>query len=59
MAREWVINNYSGYKGLTLQQCKPQKAGPGEIRLRIEAFALKQAAILMVAQNQFPACLRN
>ncbi len=40
MAREWVINDYSGYKGLLLQQCKPQKAGPGEILLRIEAFAL-------------------
>ena len=40
MAREWVINNYSGFKGLVLKQCKPQNAGPGEIRLRIEAFAL-------------------
>jgi len=40
MAREWVINDYSGHKGLVLQQCKPQNAGPGKIRLRIEAFAL-------------------
>ena len=40
MAREWVINNYSGYKGLVLQECKPQNVGPGEIRLRIEAFSL-------------------
>ena len=40
MAREWVINDYEGYNGLVLQQCEPQKAGPGEIRLRIEAFAL-------------------
>ena len=40
MTREWVINNYSGYKGLVLQNCNPHIAGPGEIRLRIEAFAL-------------------
>ena len=40
MAREWVIKDYSGFKGLVLQECKPQNVGPGEIRLRIEAFAL-------------------
>ena len=40
MAREWVINSYSGYEGLTLQDCALEDAGPGEIRLRIEAFAL-------------------
>ena len=61
MAREWVINDYSGYKGLVLQQCKPQKAGPGEIRLRIEAFALNWGDMdLMLDRysfsfNNFPA----
>lgn len=40
MSREWVINNYSGYEGLVLQDCKKQNAGAGEIRLKIEAFAL-------------------
>ena len=61
MAREWVINNYSGYKGLVLQQCKPQNAGPGEIRLRIEAFALNWGDMdLMLDRysfsfNNFPA----
>ena len=40
MAREWVIKDYSGYQGLTLQDCEIQNAGPGEVRLRIEAFAL-------------------
>lgn len=61
MAREWVINDYSGYKGLVLQQCKPQNAGPGEIRLRIEAFALNWGDMdLMLDRysfsfNNFPA----
>ncbi len=40
MSREWVINDYSGYKSLVLQKCDPPNAGPGEIRLKIEAFAL-------------------
>ncbi len=61
MAREWVINDYSGYKGLILQDCKPQNAGPGEIRLRIEAFALNWGDMdLMLDRysfsfNNFPA----
>lgn len=38
--REWVINDYTGYKGLVLQDCEQENAGPGEVRLRIEAFAL-------------------
>lgn len=40
MLREWVIHEYAGYQGLTLQDCEAETAGPGEIRLRIEAFAL-------------------
>ena len=40
MAREWVINGYDGYPGLVLQDCELGTAGPGEVRLRIEAFAL-------------------
>ena len=61
MAREWVINNYSGYKGLILQPCDTQNAGPGEIRLRIEAFALNWGDMdLMLDRysfsfNNFPA----
>ena len=61
MAREWVINEYSGYKGLILQDCETQKAGPGEIRLRIEAFALNWGDMdLMLDRysfsfNNFPA----
>jgi len=61
MAREWVINDYSGYKGLVLQHCEPQNAGLGEIRLRIEAFALNWGDMdLMLDRysfrfNSFPA----
>ena len=61
MAREWVINDYLGYKGLVLQQCKPQKVAQGEIRLRIEAFALNWGDMdLMLDRysfsfNNFPA----
>lgn len=40
MPREWVIHDYSGYQGLTLQDCDEQEPDPGEIRLRVEAFAL-------------------
>ena len=40
MPREWVIHDYSGYQGLKLQDCDEQEPGPGEIRLRVEAFAL-------------------
>ena len=40
MPREWVIRESSGYQGLVLQDCALEDAGPGEVRLRIEAFAL-------------------
>ena len=40
MAREWVIHDYTGYKGLVLQSYEPTHPKPGQIRLRIEAFAL-------------------
>jgi len=40
MPRERIIHESSGYKGLTLQLCWVEKHGPGEIRPRIEAFAL-------------------
>ncbi len=40
MPREWVINAYDGFEGLELQDCEKQEPGAGEVRLRIEAFAL-------------------
>lgn len=38
--REWVINEYSGYQGLRLQECQKQIPSEGEVRIRVEAFAL-------------------
>ena len=40
MPREWVINNYTGYEGLVLQECGAEDPGPTDVRLRVEAFAL-------------------
>jgi len=40
MPRAWVIHDYSGYQGLSLEELDQETPGPGEIRLRIEAFAL-------------------
>lgn len=40
MPRAWVIHDYSGYHGLSLEEFDEEDPGPGEIRLRIEAFAL-------------------
>lgn len=40
MPREWVIDDYTGYEGLRLQECTPEEPGPTDIRLKVEAFAL-------------------
>lgn len=40
MPREWVIDAYDGFEGLRLTSCESKEPGPGEVRLRIEAFAL-------------------
>ena len=40
MPRAWVINAYEGYEGLELTELPEEIPGPGEIRLRVEAFAL-------------------
>ena len=40
MHRAWVIHDYSGFEGLSLEQFPDQDPGAGEVRLRIEAFAL-------------------
>lgn len=37
---EWVVTEYSGVDGLALREYAPADAGPGEVRLRVEAFAL-------------------
>lgn len=38
--REWVITEYAGIPGLELREYAPKQAGPGEVRLKTEAFAL-------------------
>ena len=40
MPRAWVIHEYSGYHGLSLVELEEETPGPGDIRLRVEAFAL-------------------
>lgn len=37
--REWVLTEYKGMDGLQLRDYVPQDAGPGEVRLKLEAFA--------------------
>ncbi|MEO0425184.1 MAG: zinc-binding dehydrogenase [Pseudomonadota bacterium] len=40
-SREWVVTDYAqGYKSLVLRDCEVEAPGPGDIRLRVEAFAL-------------------
>ena len=59
--REWVINDYSGYKGLTLQECAESQPGDEDVRLRIEAFALNWGDADLMLDNytfsfaKFPA----
>jgi len=39
--REWVVQDYAaGYKSLCLRECDMPEPGPGEVRLKVEAFAL-------------------
>lgn len=40
MHRAWVLHDYSGFEGLCLESFADAVPGPGEVRLRIEAFAL-------------------
>ena len=40
MARAWVIHDSSGYEGLSLIEQKEETPQAGEVRLKIEAFAL-------------------
>jgi len=59
--KEWVIKSYSGYEGLVLQEGKEKTAGLGEVRLRIEAFALNWGDADLMLDNysfsfeRFPA----
>src|SRR5690625_3115822 len=40
MPRAWIISDYNGYEGLELTEIPVEEPGPGEVRLRVEAFSL-------------------
>lgn len=40
MPRAWMISQYSGYQSLELKDVPLEEPGEGEVRLRVEAFAL-------------------
>ena len=40
MHKAWVIHDYSGFEGLSLEAFPDEEPGPGEVRLRVEAFAV-------------------
>ena len=40
MPLAWVIHGYDGHQGLSLEEFPDEMPGPGEVRLKVEAFAL-------------------
>lgn len=40
MPRAWLLHDYSGYQGLSLEEVPLEEPGEGDVRLRVEAFAL-------------------
>lgn len=63
MPHAWVIHGYQGYQGLSLEEVPDQTPGPGEIRLRVEAFALNWGDMDLMHDrysfsfSAFPACI--
>jgi NADPH2:quinone reductase len=61
MPRAWRIHDYSGYHGLNLEEEPWEEPGAGEIRLRVEAFALNWGDMDLMKDNysfsfpEFPA----
>ncbi len=61
MPRAWVIRDYSGYQGLSLEEHDAEEPGPGDVRLRVEAFALNWGDMDLMLDRysfsfpQFPA----
>lgn len=51
MPRAWVINEYSGYQGLELTELDQEQPGQGEVRLRVEAFALNWGDMDLMRDN--------
>ena len=63
MPRAWMIHGYDGYQGLSLEEVPDEVPGPGEIRLRVEAFALNWGDMDLMHDrysfsfSAFPACI--
>ncbi len=61
MPRTWRIHDYSGYRGLKLETVPEEHPGAGEVRLRVEAFALNWGDMDLMKDNysfsfpRFPA----
>jgi NADPH:quinone reductase-like Zn-dependent oxidoreductase len=61
MPRAWRIHDYSGYRSLELGEEPLEEPGPGEVRLRVEAFALNWGDMDLMKDNysfsfpRFPA----
>lgn len=51
MPRAWRIHDYSGYRGLELGEVPLEEPGPGEVRLRVEAFALNWGDMDLMKDN--------
>lgn len=51
MPRAWRIHDYSGYQGLKLEEEPFEEPGAGEIRLRVEAFALNWGDMDLMKDN--------
>ena len=63
MPHAWMIRGYDGYGGLSLEEVPDATPGPGEVRLRIEAFALNWGDMDLMRDRYsfsfsgFPACI--
>jgi len=61
MPRAWHIHDYSGYKSLRLEDVPLEEPGPGDVRMRVEAFALNWGDMDLMKDNysfsfpKFPA----
>ncbi len=51
MPRVWTIPSYTGYPGLTLSDEPEETPGPGEVRLRVHAFALNWGDMDLMLNN--------
>ncbi len=61
MPRAWHIHDYSGYHGLVLEDEPLEEPGAGEVRVKVEAFALNWGDMDLMKDNysfsfrEFPA----